>query len=163
MVNKEKKMEQYPMPCVGIFLFNGNRILLSKRINTPHQNGKYGLPGGKIDFGESPESAAKRELLEETGISSVIDIQPVGIITSNVYKEENKHYLCLWFFAYTDKENIDYVEMDKNGKSKNEKWEWYNTEDLPLPLVMENLKNVLDECTIYQLQDTNLIILHKEK
>ena len=30
--------------------------------------GKWGLPGGKLDLGESPEKAAQRELFEETGI-----------------------------------------------------------------------------------------------
>lgn len=44
-----------------------NRILLIKRGNEPSK-GLYAFPGGRIEPGETPESAARREVLEETGI-----------------------------------------------------------------------------------------------
>lgn len=43
------------------------KVLLIKRRNPPFQ-GRWALPGGFIDVGESPEAAARRELEEETGI-----------------------------------------------------------------------------------------------
>ncbi len=43
------------------------KVLLIKRRNPPFQ-GRWALPGGFIDLGESPEAAARRELEEETGI-----------------------------------------------------------------------------------------------
>ena len=51
----------------------GNKILLGKRNSDPKKadselsgEGTWTMPGGKIEFGEELEEAAKREVLEET-------------------------------------------------------------------------------------------------
>ena len=44
-----------------------NQILLIKKVTGPY-DGKLDLPGGTIEFGETPEETLKRELLEEVGI-----------------------------------------------------------------------------------------------
>ena len=43
------------------------RIILIKKGRGPYK-GRWDLPGGKIDFGETPEEALEREVLEETGL-----------------------------------------------------------------------------------------------
>lgn len=48
----------------GIVLNGKGEVLLEKRAD----NGRWGLPGGHVDVGESVEQAAIREILEETGI-----------------------------------------------------------------------------------------------
>ena len=48
-------------------IIKDNKILLIKKITGPY-DGKLDLPGGTIEFGETPEQTLKREVLEEVGI-----------------------------------------------------------------------------------------------
>ncbi len=51
---------------------NENRVLLVRRAMNPHR-GFWSLPAGFVDYGESPEEAASRECLEETGLTTEIE------------------------------------------------------------------------------------------
>ena len=55
--------------CVAIILRKNNRIFTAERLDTENA---WQLPQGGVDKNESYVDAARRELLEETGISSVI-------------------------------------------------------------------------------------------
>src|SRR2546430_1212183 len=44
-----------------------NRVLLVKQYRLPAEKYLWELPAGKVDSGEKPLQAAKRELIEETG------------------------------------------------------------------------------------------------
>ncbi len=56
-------------------------VLLIKKLTPVWQAGMYNLPGGKLEPGETPEQAAKRELWEETGINCHIEnVHVVGRI-----------------------------------------------------------------------------------
>jgi 8-oxo-dGTP diphosphatase len=62
-------------PRVGSAVFvvdEHGRLLLGRRDKEPHR-GKWVLPGGKVEPFESIEDAARRELLEETGLEIEID------------------------------------------------------------------------------------------
>ncbi|MCM5558967.1 NUDIX hydrolase [Pleomorphomonas sp. JP5] len=56
-----------PIAATIAAVFHEDRILLVRRANPPDA-GRWGFPGGKIEAGEPIETAAVRELLEETGI-----------------------------------------------------------------------------------------------
>jgi 8-oxo-dGTP diphosphatase len=57
-----------PSLAVDCVVFDGDgRLLVIRRKNPPFR-GHYALPGGYVDYGESTEQAAARELAEETGL-----------------------------------------------------------------------------------------------
>ena len=58
--------QKFPEPTVGIFIFNPDGELLLTRTHKWH--GKYGVPGGHIELGETARAAAQREAREETGL-----------------------------------------------------------------------------------------------
>jgi len=55
-----------PLATVGALIFNGAGEVLM--IRTHKWSGLWGIPGGKIKWGETSENALHREILEETGL-----------------------------------------------------------------------------------------------
>lgn len=57
------------------------RIIIAQRKNSGHLSGKWEFPGGKIEYGETPEECLARELKEELGI----DVTVGDYLGSNVH------------------------------------------------------------------------------
>ncbi|RWE40325.1 MAG: NUDIX domain-containing protein [Mesorhizobium sp.] len=55
------------LPAVSVAVVRGDSVLLVKRARPPSQ-GLYAFPGGKVEGDETLEDAARRELMEETGL-----------------------------------------------------------------------------------------------
>lgn len=66
-----------PVVAVSICIFRGEEVLLVLRGRAPFA-GLWSLPGGRVEFGERLEDAARREALEETGLP-VADVAFVRI------------------------------------------------------------------------------------
>jgi len=74
-----------PLLIAVVILERDGRILLARRPEGSHLAGLWEFPGGKVEHGESPEAAARRELLEEQGLEA----GPLALfdVTSHVYKD----------------------------------------------------------------------------
>ncbi|MDX6359463.1 MAG: 8-oxo-dGTP diphosphatase [Nocardioidaceae bacterium] len=68
---------------VGAAVVRDGRVLAARRTTPAEAAGRWELPGGKVERGESPESALVRELGEELGCTVVVERwlegeQPIG-------------------------------------------------------------------------------------
>lgn len=67
------------IPCVGaIAVDDAGRVLLIQRANPPAQ-GRWSLPGGRVEAGESAQQAVVREVVEETGLVVEV-VREVGTV-----------------------------------------------------------------------------------
>jgi ADP-ribose pyrophosphatase len=70
MENHHSTIRKYPAaprPAVGAVVFKGDAVLLVQRANPPSR-GMWSIPGGRVRLGETLQTAAEREILEETGV-----------------------------------------------------------------------------------------------
>ena len=56
---------------VGAVIEHEGKILVCRRRPEKAEGGKWEFPGGKVEPGESPHEALKRELLEELGLKDI--------------------------------------------------------------------------------------------
>ncbi|MEU9388004.1 (deoxy)nucleoside triphosphate pyrophosphohydrolase, partial [Streptomyces sp. NPDC048279] len=57
---------------VGAALLDAGRLLAARRSAPPELAGRWELPGGKVEPGETPEQALARELHEELGVRAQV-------------------------------------------------------------------------------------------
>lgn len=83
-----------PLPTVDIIIeFNGGIVLIERR-NEPLG---WALPGGFVDYGESLETAAAREALEETSLK-LSDLQLLGCY-SDPARDTRMHAISTVYIA----------------------------------------------------------------
>lgn len=90
----KSEAEPPPLATVGALIFNSKSEALL--IRTHKWSNKWGIPGGKIKWGESSEAALRRELKEETGLK-VTDIQFV-LVQDCIHSQEfykDAHFVLL--------------------------------------------------------------------
>jgi ADP-ribose pyrophosphatase YjhB (NUDIX family) len=68
---------------------DGRIVLIQRR-----DNGKWGLPGGMVEWGEDIRSSVERELTEETGLQVVSMGRLVGVYSSP-HRDARFHSICV--------------------------------------------------------------------
>jgi len=59
--------------CVGAVVLHEQRILFVRQATGHSLAGQWSIPWGLVDEGETPEDAVRREVLEESGVVTVVD------------------------------------------------------------------------------------------
>jgi 8-oxo-dGTP diphosphatase len=115
-----------PQVGVGVLVIRDHLLLLGKRISS-HGAGTWAAPGGRLEFGETLEDCARRELREETGlIASSFELGPYS---NDVFREANRHFLTVFVIARGVSGTPQNLEPDKC-----EGWAWFQWDNLPTPL-----------------------------
>jgi len=138
---------------VGMMVFNDQKkIFVGKRIDNQEA---WQMPQGGVDQNEDYETAAKRELFEETGIQSIRIIKKssneyiydlpehlIGKIWKGKYKGQKQEWFLIKFLGPDSEININQKHPEFN------EWKWVNINDLP-NLIVSFKKNlylsVIDE------------------
>ena len=120
--------KKYPEPVVGALIFNKeNKIFL---MSSPKWQGKYIIPGGHIEIGETKDQALKREVKEETNLD-IFDAEFLAIqecVSSDEFYDKNRHMIMI---DHTCKTENDNVILNKEGSS----YVWVTVEEaLKMPL-----------------------------
>lgn len=85
-MNSDKKTRRHPwLPVVAAIIRRDKMVLMGRRPESGNLAGLWEFPGGKIEFGESPEKALFRELKEELDIEA--DVGSLKFAVTHNYGE----------------------------------------------------------------------------
>ena len=108
------EVKNYFLLGVKVAVINAkNEVLLLRRSDKTPRAGGWDLPGGAVDANESPEDAAIRETVEETGIV----IPSAKIITSLYVGERQDPWVLIGFSV-----SIDEVDVTLSWEHDEYRW-----------------------------------------
>jgi 8-oxo-dGTP diphosphatase len=124
----------------GVLVLKNDKILLGRRHAEAEKadsalrgEGTWTMPGGKLEFGESFEDGAKREVYEETGIR----LNTVKVISVNNDKNEHAHFITIGLFSDDFEGEAKVTEPDEIVE-----WQWFDFDNLPAPLFFPTAKQI---------------------
>ena len=96
-----------PRVGVGAVVLHEGRVLLVQR-GRPPAFGKWSLPGGLVDLGETTSAAVRREVAEECGIE--VRLAGVAGVVDRITRDETGrvryHYVLIDYLAYADSDTV---------------------------------------------------------
>ena len=108
MSKEKREYPDRPYVGVGVIVFRDHDVLLIQRNKEPNK-GQWSIPGGRQMLGETTAEAARRELLEETGVKvdRLLLVDVVDAIIPDVEGKIKYHYTL-----------IDYMGQWQSGESR---------------------------------------------
>jgi len=139
MSREKREYPDRPYVGVGVIVFRDQEVLIVKRKKDPNK-GQWSIPGGKQMIGETIAEAAKRELLEETGVK-VGQLFLVDVVDAIIPDDEGKikyHYTLVDYMGHWES-----GESSAGDDAQEVRW-----------VSLNNLKS-------YSLLDKTVIIIQK--
>ena len=113
---------------VGILILKDNKVLLGHRCNNAIDTGgiyepdSWCLPGGKQEYEETILECAKREVKEETNL----DIDNLEVFGADDDIQKDRHFVTLYVKASEYSGELKVMEPNKQDR-----WEWFDLDNLP--------------------------------
>jgi ADP-ribose pyrophosphatase len=119
-----RSIVKHPGSAVMLAIDEKERILLVKQFRLPAERDLWELPAGRVDPGETPLQAAKRELHEETGYKAKKWVKLISYWASPGYVAEKMNlFLALDLTAGEQQPMEDErIEVDWFPRKKIAKW-----------------------------------------
>ncbi len=113
-------------------MLRGGKVLLGQRHFDPakadselHGEGTWTMPGGKLEFGESFEEGAAREVMEETGMK----LNSAKVVCVSNDRVSDAHFVTIGLFSEDFAGEAKVMEPDEITQ-----WAWFDLDKLPSPL-----------------------------
>jgi|GEM_PF-108634 len=123
-MSADRAYPAHPIVGVSVLVFNDGKILLVRRGHEPRK-GRWSLPGGIVELGETVRDAAKREIREECHIE--IEIERTLDVLDRIFKDPDGrvqyHYVLVVLLAR-------YTSGELRADSDIEAAEWADVHDL---------------------------------
>ncbi len=130
----------------GTLIIRDGQVLWGKRHDDPlkassalHGEGTWTIPGGKLDFGEDFEESARREILEETGITA----KKLQVICVSNERAPDAHFVTIGMLCTEFEGEPRVMEPDEITE-----WRWFPADEPPEPLFFpaeKILKNYMEK------------------
>jgi 8-oxo-dGTP diphosphatase len=91
-------------------IYQNGRVLVARRKAGGDLSGKWEFPGGKIEPGETPETALRRELQEELNLEEA-RIGP--FIGSSRFQKNGASYRLLAYRVFAESETLQLLEHEE--------------------------------------------------
>ena len=136
-MNQQYAAEQPPQVRVGVgvFILRDGKFLMQQRQGS-HGADTWSVPGGHIEYGETPEEAAIREVREETGCE--ITNLRFAAVTNDIFANDHKHYVTWWL---TSDWRCGEPSITEPDKCKEQRWVDFDTLPQPLFLPWQQLQH----------------------
>ncbi len=139
LVWKEMLKILEPIEAAGGLIKNSiNQYLMIFRL------GKWDLPKGKIDSGESPEETALREIEEEVNIpKNLLEIKKFICFTYHIYPQKNQFMIksTFWFDVFCANKNY---ELKPQSEENITEVRWFEKEELLKLDTYPSIRSVLE-------------------
>ena len=96
----KKEYPKHPIVGVGAIIIQNGKILIVRRGSEPGK-GKWSVPGGLVELGETVEQTVVREVKEECGLDVEVD-RLIDVVDSMTFDGNGKlkyHFVILDFFV----------------------------------------------------------------
>jgi len=115
----------------GILVLKDDKVLLGRRHEDPNKadsefksSDEWCMPGGKLEWGETFEEGAKRELKEETGLD--VELEDLEVICVNSDMNEHAHFVTIGLIAKKFLGEPQVLEPDEITQ-----WNFFGMDELP--------------------------------
>lgn len=136
--------QRHSIICASYLLFfKENRVLLLRRLNTGYQDGKYSVPAGHVEEGESLLHCLIREAKEEVGLSLTAEDVTLEHTMHRNRTEDNQERLDFFFVGRDLEPEPCNCEPDKCDDLR-----WFPTDQLPantIPYIKQAIEMTLNQ------------------